>query len=332
VLYGLRFDLWSNLPDPYGAPSFNLRYRVPMWPMMALSLAAPLGMWAGARRRRWALALAPLVLTGAALRASQWTAPREAFSGLRVFAHDGWSDDTVPLGTPPQHRKEAQGRPVDLRAGLDWLATHDDPLPECGWAHVFEVGRRLGVALALEPGRADLPGALADALGQAPSRPGRRILAFGIAKGLTPTGDLDAIDLDAVLSTLEAPALAAPVGRELGGLARERLRPDGDAGRALPPAVWQGLCESRGEHAVAQGTRRGERPPGPLRVEAGACGAAIGPGVARGWAQWVGCEARHGETLAVTLGALGASPGGVAWDRYAVSCQEHRGRLSPPAP
>lgn len=332
LLYGLRFDLWSNLPDPYGAPSFNLRYRVPMWPMMALCLAAPMGAWAGARPGRWALGLLPLVLVGSTLRISQWTAPRASFSGLRVFAHDGWSDDTVPLGSPPQHRKEAQGRPVDLQAGLDWLAEHDDPLPECGWAHVFEVGRRLGVALASDPDRADLPAALAAAADQAATPAGHRMLAFGIAKGLAPTGDLTALDLAPIADRLRPAALATAVERELGALARERLRPDGDAGRSLRPTVRQGLCEARGANAVAEATRHGERPPAALHLEAGDCGAEVGPGIAAAWGQWVGCEPRHGAALAVTLAGQGASAQPEAWDRYGAACEQHRGRPAPSAP
>ncbi len=322
--YLLRYDLWSNLPDPYGIPSFNLRYRIPMWPMLALSaaLAAPL---APQRLRRGvAAALGALALFGLLQRASLWSPQASPLLGLRVFLHDGWSDGTVPLGEPPQPRAEAQGRPVDLAAALAFLDDHRDPLPECRDSHLFELGRRLG--LALGEGRPDLDPSLQAALAATAAEPAAaRLLAFGIAKGLSPKGELDRPVLLPALDRLARWDLDLPVGLELGALGRERLPADDDADFILDldPRLRAGVCMGWGQRLVEEATGRGAHPPGTLDPTwAGPCATdpALWRGVGAGLGPWVGC----GPEIPDRWRDLAETPAQAAQAGWELSCAEHR--------
>jgi hypothetical protein len=324
LAYLLRYDLWSNLPDPYGVPSFNLRYRVPMWPMLALCAAVAAALCPARLRRPVALAIGALALFGLLQRASLWSHQPSPLLGLRVFLHDGWSDGTVPLGQPPQPRAEAQGRPVDLAAALAFLDDHRDPLPECRDSHLFELGRRLG--LALGEGRLDLDPSLQAALAATGGDPAAsRLLAYGIAKGLSPKGELDRPALLSALDRLAAWELDGSVGRELGALGRERLPEDGaeDFILSLDPRLGAGLCWGLGQHRVEEATDGGTgRLDGLDLGEAGPCAddPALWRGVGAGLGLWVGC----GPDASQRIDSLGEPAAAAAREGWDLSCAEHR--------
>jgi hypothetical protein len=150
VAYGLRFDLWQQLPDSATDPSLNLRYLSPLIPMLWLAAAlAPQALVARPRIRRVALgALGLMVLGGLGARISQWERGHGPELAEGVYAHSGWPDRTVPPGQPPQQLARMWHRPSDIQAARDFIASHTDPLAECAWDHWQELGRRLGLAMA----------------------------------------------------------------------------------------------------------------------------------------------------------------------------------------
>lgn len=153
VAYGLRFDLWQQLPDSATDPSLNLRYLSPLIPMLWLGAALVIpALSARPRAQRVALGLlAAMVLGGVAARLSQWETGHGDALAAPVYAHSGWPDRTVPPGMPPQPLARMWHRPADLEAARDFAAGHDDVLAECGWDHWQELGRRLGLAAARSP-------------------------------------------------------------------------------------------------------------------------------------------------------------------------------------
>ncbi|MCK6507470.1 hypothetical protein L6R53_29580 [Myxococcota bacterium] len=336
--YALRHDLWSNLPDPYVNAAFNLRYRAPLWPMLALC-AAPLVTLPGpaARRLAW-LGIGLVAAWGLAWRASLWTGGRDAWRGLHVFAHDGWADAIVPLGQPPEQIRRLQGRPQDLQAALAWLQAHRDPLPACRSAHVFELGRRIGVAVGQDPARQDLAPALAGALALPDPHPlDPRFLAFGIAKALDPKGELRRPDLSRLLDGLAAAsppglALDLDVGRELGQLGWEQAWVKDEESRPdwLDPRAWEGVCAGRGARDVALATGEGAHRPAEVHGEdwvRGQCPSrdSYWRGLGAAWARLVGCRDGDARDLAARAGDRAAA----AWQGYEPACVEHRGHAAP---
>lgn len=346
--YVTRYDLWSNLPDLYEDPSFNLRYRIPLFPILALGAALLLPRLGGGERalperlRRGALAaLAALICVGVGLRLSQWEGPRPALVDLRVFRHGGWADLTVPPGEPLQRMLRGQGRPVDVEAARRWISAHQDPLPDCRLSHVFELGRRIGIGLDGEVGQrldAYVPPALAltDTPGAADQ------LALGISRALVLPDDKlrgDTVTRLDALST-QSPALAAAVGAAAGASVANAWPASEDPGRpdgSLDERLFLGVCVARGVAWVEGRTgvrswRDVARPPkGPPDAEAraalaGAClgtaperGAAYWAGVGKTWAIRVGCEAEEAALLDEETAAAPA-----ATQAWAAACPAER--------
>lgn len=274
LAYGLRHDLWGQTPEDLTFASFNLRYRSPLVPMLALS-AVSLTAW---RRGRWLAwpALLSLAIFGLGMRMSQWDQLRLSHAGLQVYAPDTRPDQTVPTGMPPQRRVQAQGRPQDVRAALDFLEDHEDPFQECRADHLLEVGRRIGIG-------SEEPEVLAlthDAMGVVRAPQELRWLAEGIARTLI---DEDGTDrgLAKSLPQLE-PELAVAVAHAAGRRAY--------SAEHSHPGLKAGACERRAELAVSDATRGGERRPVDLSLDPTCDAEAWWPGIGSGWARFVGCS------------------------------------------
>ncbi len=300
LAYEIRYDLWSNLPDPYADPSFNLRYRTPLVPMLLLCAALP-----GARMKRplrWVLAA--LIAVGLVLRVSTWDEPRRSVVGLHVYGHDGWPDRTVPVGDPPKKLRRNQGRPQDIAAAMEFLGSHSDPLPDCRLDHVFELGRRLGLGIRGDIAKdrdTMIPGFAARAWLQTDGELERRLLADGVAKGIIMPNTERARDLRPVLDALAgvAPGMGQAVGNAAGRLVAPDFKAPGDEEhrQEVADAVWWGICERRGILRVDFRTQGGRHWPDDgadttwLEGEAGACHSTrpYWQGVGFGWSRYVGC-------------------------------------------
>ncbi len=127
--YALRWDLWHDNHALETYDPFNLRYRAPLIPLLAVA--------ASASRLRPVLLL--LALVGLGWRVAGWEERSHAPS---VLVADGRPDRTVPAGQPPQRNPRQWGRPQDVAAARTFLAAHDDLLPACRTAHEAELSRR----------------------------------------------------------------------------------------------------------------------------------------------------------------------------------------------
>ena len=314
-IYWFRYDLWWNLPDPYVNAAFNLRYRTPLVPILALSAAAAAG-WPGMRKRVavgvWS-ALAVVLAVGLTLRFGQWTEWRSASVGLSVYLHGGWPDKTVPLGTPPQPLRRMQGRPTDVAAASGWVTGHEDVLVDCRFDHVYELGRRVGIG-ARDPSRTDIAELAAE--GQAALREDpleHRFFADAIARGLMLDSGEEVPQLVARLEELRGlQALDVQVGRGAGRRAARAFAPARDEEHIarLDPRVWQGVCEGRGAHHALVVTSEGRHRPRAvvsvalLEADAGAClgGEDYARGLVFAWGRYVGCDDASDASLADALG------------------------------
>lgn len=141
LAYLLRFDLWDDNPEVRGFDAFNLRYRVALWPLLALGAAEAAGRWRGA----FAAVLLGSLL-GLGFRVAAW--PGAASSGwpdlgAPVIRADHAPDPTVPAGAPPQRLADRLGRPQDEVAAFIFIEGHADAIPLCRQHHVAEWGRRI---------------------------------------------------------------------------------------------------------------------------------------------------------------------------------------------
>lgn len=338
LAYFLRHDLWSNLPDIYADATFNLRYRVPLVPMLALGGALAAGYAAGRARALVAAGIVGLCAFGLSCRVSRWEAPKHHLLELRVFQHAGWPDRTVPTGLPPERMDRARGRPADLRAALDWLSAHEDPLADCRMAHMSELGRRLGIGLDGEVGAA-LPAWLPEALAAASTEPERRQLAEGLGRGLTLPGDQLVVDVGDRLNQIAAvdPAFSAEVGAAAGRLVAPGwpAADDPDALASLDPRLRAGVCEGRGyawieARAGIVNWRSGAQPiavagPDDLRETGGICAAtpAFWQGVGRSFARWAGCEAPIGARLDSEAGPF-ATHANAGWSAACAALRQRK--------
>ena len=316
AIYWFRYDLWWNLPDPYVNAAFNLRYRTPLVPLLALSAATAVG-WPHVRRRATGLAVVGLlvvVVIGLVLRLGQWTEWRSASAELSVYLHGGWPDKTVPLGTPPQPLRRMQGRPTDITAAAAWVTDHTDPLIDCRYDHIYELGRRVGIAAA-DPARTDIVRLAEQGLASLRDDPlERRFFADALARGLMRDSGEQAPHLVARLDALSTVSgLDEAVGRGAGRrAARAFTAARDDEHRArLDPRVWTGVCEGRGAHHARSVTSGGLHRPRDvvpralLDADAGACAGEVAYawGLAFAWGRYVGCDATADADLAETLGA-----------------------------
>ncbi len=301
AVYWLRYDLWSNLPDPYANGAFNLRYRTPLVPLLTMSAALAIG-WPWRRPLLRAIVLGiggAMVLFGGAQRVGLWTSPQWALVGLGVYQHDGWPDKTVPTGTPPQPLRRGQGRPTDIHAALGWLDAHEDPLADCRLDHSYELGRRLGLRAA-DPTADDIAPFAQDGWTTTDPGPGRTLFAQGIARGLMQDSGEQLPHLSQVLDTLDqaVPGLGTTVGIQAGARAHRAFHPEqDDHHRAiLDPRVFAGVCQGRGEALVRGRSEDGRRTlddtlPEDSGLETGTCelDGTFANGVASEWASWGGC-------------------------------------------
>jgi hypothetical protein len=291
-----RYDLWSDNYALSAYDPFNLRYRAPLVPLLALGAAALVGR-AGRLGGGAAALVALLALVGFGQRVSAWGAPPPS-PGLRVFQPDGGPDASVPGGLPPQRDAWQRSRQADLEAAWGFLKEHSDPLPDCRLAHLGELGRRGGLALAASGDEA-LGGWLSRAWLELPLGSQRRLFAEGVARGLSRR--VSSVALEEALAPLDR-GLAADSARAAGRQLAERLSDEELARTPLPGLALTGACEQRGaawvEAATAGGTRAlGVSPEADCRDLTG-----WWTGLSWGWARWVGC----GEEDAAALAALGA--------------------------
>jgi hypothetical protein len=182
----IRHDLWSDNPPVMAYDPFNMRYRVPLIPLLFLGAAASVVRERDRLGLRVILAL--LVVMGLGQRLAAWEpGSQQVLAG--VYEPGPEPDRTVPSGDPPQRRLGGMSRPQDLQAALDFLDGHVDPLDECRQDHVSELGRRAGLALRQSK---DSPviGTLAERWSQL-SVGEREALASGLDRGLqTGTGSV----------------------------------------------------------------------------------------------------------------------------------------------
>ena len=287
VAYLVRFDLWKHLPDAPDQPFLNLRYLAPLVPLLVLCAAT-----------RARLLAVPLVVFGLGLRLGTWDGLQIQRVGERVYAHDGWPDRAVPSGQPPQRERRRWGRRSDLEAARAYVQGHGDALPECRLDHLFELGRRVGLALEQSPH------AVPEALAGLELQPLEvRFVADGIAKALVRE---DGSDWDARPSVAPLGSFADEIDEALARrvAAQLELRPaDADA---------RGWCEGRGEAWVREVSDDGARPVSRQEPpELAGCSTLAG-GVGWAWPRYVGCGTRPT-----------AHPALERW--WSMSCALHRG-------
>ena len=313
LAYALRYDLWSDSFPLDTYDFFNLRYRAPLYLLLALGAALSAGRL-GRSGSAAALLVAVLAGFGGAQRMSTWISGASGHLpplALRVAAPDGAPDPTVPSGEPRQRDPWQQGRVADLDAAAAFLADHTDPLPDCRRLHLGELGRRVGVSLSGQPPPLET---LTQLVGIASTPADRRALFDGIGHGLsrrTPS-----LALGEKLAALDAePQLAAEVAEAVGRKLAAQLSPTEAASSGLDARVVAGLCEVAGEAWLRAALRAGGAEA--LAATTPDCPHPSGwwTGVGRAWAGAVGCD----DGLALeSLERLGG--GDDAWAGYALGC------------
>jgi hypothetical protein len=136
--YVLRHDLWHDNPPVRGADFFNLRYRHPLWALLALVAA-------GQADRRWVRALVGLLAAVGLWFRVQTLMNSPSLGRLPSVGVVLAPDPTVPVGEPRVRLARQMGRRQDVAAAMAFLDGHRDALPACREAHLFELGRRVGL-------------------------------------------------------------------------------------------------------------------------------------------------------------------------------------------
>jgi len=160
--YFVRFDLWSDNPAAIGYDPFNLRYRAPMFPLMALGAALTSGaMEEGSILRKISAGfVVVLIAVGFVFRVNGWNIGQEPVFKTSAIQIDGRFDASVPEGEPPTRLPREMSRAVDIVAAVNFVNDHDDSLPVCRQLHLSEVGRRVGEGLVSRRSILDLAPAL----------------------------------------------------------------------------------------------------------------------------------------------------------------------------
>ena len=176
----VRHDLWSDNPPVLSYDPFNLRYRIPWFPLLFLSAASALrGPYK--ERKKVTLIVAVLVAMGLGQRLNGWEmGSQQVLAG--VYEVSGEPDRTVPSGLPIQRNVHSMGRSQDVEAAVQFLDSHADPFPECRNDHMSELGRRVGLSLRQNKD-ASLTQMLGDRWHELTVEE-RRALAQGIQRGL----------------------------------------------------------------------------------------------------------------------------------------------------
>ncbi len=316
VAYALRYDLWKHLPEVPAQPTLGLRYRAPLVPILSLGVAAAVARAWASPRWRWPALAAGLSLSGFGVgrRVALWQELRTAVPGLHVYAHEGWWDRSVPPGEPPQRNARQQGRPQDVQAALDFLEQHDDTWPECHLDHLFEAGRRLGIAGRLRGPAGIAPFVARAETDTAADEAALWFLASGMAKGLVGKDGTGLDRAEELRAGLADSALSTALGLAAGRRLAEDLRPGDEGPLHLSAAAFDGLCEERGATRAVVRSRLGSHRPGPdidpaVDEAAGSCldSSRYWWGVGRVWARQVGCRSADQALLARESGAFASS-------------------------
>jgi hypothetical protein len=228
--YWLRFDLWDDNPAVHGFDPFNLRYRAPLFPIMALAAAMTSGALDDRSifRRLAAAIVVVLIAVGFLLRAGSWRAGGEPAHKTSAVSVDGRVDWTVPEGDPPQRLDRAMGRLEDVAAARDFLYAHGDSLPVCRDLHRAELGRRIGLALLREHPIE----ALGPTLAEAAALPGEDRLA--LVRGIVATMELQPEPIETWAAVQANVARASP---KIAAEVSERIqRRSAAMGASSPPS------------------------------------------------------------------------------------------------
>lgn len=224
LAYGLRYDLWDDNPVVRGFDPFNLRYRAPLFPLLALGAATAIGLSRHQRLRKICLGVMVLLMgTGITLRMSTWRIAGHApVHAMGVYAPDAVPDVTVPEGNPPRRLPREMGRPKDIAAAVSFLEGHTDRFEDCRAHHEIELGRRLGIAWVQDPERADVRRVLRSLSSEADATVAGWI-ATGFARSVVlPGGEPDPRWSPGGRTALMgvAPGLVQPVDRAVERLAK----------------------------------------------------------------------------------------------------------------
>jgi hypothetical protein len=215
--YMLRFDQWSDNPHIVGYDAFNLRYRAPLFPLMALGAALSSGAMEenSGLRKLCAGFVVALIAVGFVFRVQGWNVDTPPVHRQAAVSIDGRIDASVPEGDPPTRLDRAMGRPQDLHAALAFIDSHEDGLSECRALHVAELGRRVGVGLVDGRNAVDL----APGLSRGATLEGAELTAFvrGLAAPFVNQVGASKSDWPVVKPVLEqaVPGLAKAVTAEL---------------------------------------------------------------------------------------------------------------------
>ena len=136
--YALRYDLWHDNPAVQGADFFNLRYRHPLWALLALVAAGQ------ADRRSVRAVVGLLAAVGLGFRVATLVSS-PPLGGQPALPVALAPDPTVPVGEPRVRLSRKMGRSQDVAAAMAYLDGHRDVLPVCRAAHLYELGRRVGL-------------------------------------------------------------------------------------------------------------------------------------------------------------------------------------------
>jgi len=199
--YLIRGDLWHDNPAVMGFDPFNLRYRAPLFPILALGAALTSGAMDddSVFRKISAAGVVVLIATGFVFRTQGFQIGTEAVFRTPAVPVDGRVDWTVPEGEPPKRLDREMGRPEDIRAAVDFVESHTDELSVCREVHLAELGRRTGVGLG--QGRSVLDLAPALTLGASLEDDERKAFVRGLVEPLNGTTTVPWADAHSVLSS-----------------------------------------------------------------------------------------------------------------------------------
>jgi hypothetical protein len=193
LAYFVRYDLWADNPAIEGFDPFNMRYRAPVFPLLAMAAATSIGPGSNERLRKICMGgMVVLVTIGIMLRVSAWrVGGTEPVHAIGVYAPDAVPDATVPEGDPPRRLPAQMGRMEDLAVAVKFLRSHSDPFPDCRTHHEIELGRRVGIAWLESPEQL-IPGDILGTMLRSGDTDVRDHLAMGFARSVVlPNGDLD---------------------------------------------------------------------------------------------------------------------------------------------
>lgn len=332
--YLLRQDLWSSTTSLRAWDPMDMRYRAPLYPLLALSCAVAVPVLpAGRVRRGVGIGIALFVALGLGVRAGDWHPHVTAAWGLPAMEPATVPDVTAPTGRPPERNPGMQGRFSDVEGAIGFALRHRDDLPICTASHVGEAGRRLGLGLlGVEADRLMAAlGPFARTLGGSDLE---RHLAEGLALSLNARDGSLRPDAEERLEALRpaAPDLAVALARAMGRRAALSFPSHVPEAVAAHPTLTDAVCEGAAMAWLQARTWDGTRPPGagdgvsPEEYGHAVCAGTPGwdVGLGWGWARYVGCLPHDARLL---TDVLGGEPGlRAAWEE---GCAFFRGSAEP---